>query len=134
MRPAVRRRVRSLEELAAIADVDAAELERRLLREIGPKDAVRHGVDLYSLSDPGWRRLLGEDFVDVLAAGGVRAHRELVAAVGDHDGPEDELPIPVFAPPIAPKAPAPRRRSSRPRRGWALVHIAHLYGEEVELQ
>lgn len=137
-RPASLRRSYSIEELARLADLDEATVERQL-RGLGHKSACWRGSG-WGLTDPGWAALLGPGFVDVIAAGGMRAYRELELAVGDRGA---DLPRePSLEPPRpAPVRPAPVRRSLDQRdrdriysTGRAsLLHAAAIWGEDIEV-
>jgi hypothetical protein len=126
VRPELRRRPRSLEELAGIMNVPFYVVSERVER-LPSRQAVRCGPDTWRLSDPGWEALLGRDFAAVLAAGGVRAHRAQVAAAGERDAAAVVEPV--------------ERRPDRSERARlyapgrvSLRRVAGFWGEDVELE
>ena len=131
MRPAVRRRLLTVEELSVLVDVDAATLDRRL-RGLGHRKA-RFGGSGWHLSDPAWAALLGPEFVDVIRVGGMRPYRELVAAADVHETavrqPSGERSRP-------PKKSLGRRERARIYESGvaALQAAAGLYGEDIEVE
>jgi len=125
MRPKSRRRLVTIEELAALVDVDDLAKLDRLLRGLGRQRAMWSGSS-WRLSDPGWAALLGPEFADVIAAGSMRAYRELIAEAGELETAVRE--------PSGERSRPPKRARIYECGVAALQAAAGLYGEEIEVE